>query len=89
MKLQAYRSHKLVRAGVIVGIDRAGRPGMELLVQDNAGNSERIEVPANFGARAMPQIGKDYCVIYDDGAYVSWSPKDVFEAGYTIEVEKV
>lgn len=40
-----------------------------------------ITVPADYG-RGRPVLAGGYYVVYEDG-YVSWSPADVFESGYT------
>ncbi len=95
--LPSYRSHKIVRAAPIVmltgtmgpasvtGQPTGATPGMTKVVLqvDGAGplNRLEVEIPDEVFARGRPDPGS-YLVVYEDG-YVSWSPKDVFEAGYT------
>jgi hypothetical protein len=71
-KLPQYRSHKVVRAAKILSTG-ADFVGTEFGV---------VMVPQNFYARSVPEIGKSYVVIYEDG-YISHSPAEAFEGGYT------
>ncbi|MFL5063509.1 MAG: hypothetical protein ACJ8FU_08475 [Xanthobacteraceae bacterium] len=74
--LPQYRSHKIVRAAPINWIYK--KPAVRVEID---GQLHVIDVPQNFYARSVPGPG-DYLVVYSDG-YMSWSPKAVFEAGYT------
>lgn len=73
--MRKYRCHKVVEAGVISEVVK------EAFVIYTDNGDEACGVPANFFARGTPQVG-DYLVAYEDG-YLSWSPKAVFEAGYS------
>lgn len=76
--MQKYRSHKVVEAGQINAYATSGPHGPWADV-----GAERFKLPSTVFARGTPQIG-DYLVQYLDGnGYLSWSPKAVFEAGYT------
>lgn len=81
--LPSYKSHKTVRAAPILWVsgEMAGACKVTLDV-----DGERIEVAVSpdVFARGRPQP-QDYLVSYDDGRYVSWSPKLVFDAGYVRE----
>lgn len=83
-KLPLFRSHKLVRAAPVlwVGAENAGKVKVMLTVKGEPLDRLEIEVDAEVFARGRPIPG-DYVVSYDDGAYTSWSPRGVFEAGYS------
>lgn len=71
-----YQSHKTVRAMKIAAIEwTAG--GARLRSQDGT----EIAVDASYMTKHQPKVG-GYLVMYDDG-YMSWSPSEAFEAGYT------
>lgn len=76
--LPRYRSHKIVRAAPIL---RFGRDPGEVVL-DVPGGEVTLLLPPGIFARARPVAG-DYIVIYE-GGYASWSPKIVFEGGYTV-----
>ena len=76
-----YRSHKIVQAATICAYN-SNPPSVDVLVGDLV---EQIAVPGDFFARGIPAIG-GYLVIYPDG-YMSWSPKQAFEDGYTAVTE--
>lgn len=81
--LAKWRCHKVVRAGKILEIGRpfpAADSAVRLMVQGLHGPVEQ-EVPDDFFARTPPKVG-DYFVLYDDG-YMSHSPPEPFEGGYT------
>ena len=76
--LPEYRSHKVVRAGMILEIGTMpSESGTIRLYIDDA----FIEVTAAYMEKHKPQIG-GYYVLYSDG-YASWSPAEAFEEGYT------
>jgi hypothetical protein len=77
--LPRYQSHKIVEAAPIIAYDRNAPT---IFVRIDQAETVRIEVPSNFFARGIPDVG-DYFVRYEDG-YVSWSPKEAFEAGYRL-----
>ena len=80
--LQKYQSHKIVEAGKIQGLHFAD----DVLVAVTVGG-QRYDVPPNFAARDMPDVGS-YLVRYPDSdGYLSWSPAGAFEAGYTLMEE--
>jgi hypothetical protein len=80
-----YRSHKLKWAATILRVYGIGQKTKD----DPLGPSGYVEtaqgtvrVPANIFDRGFPVRGQDKLVIYEDG-YMSWEPKDSFEAGHT------
>lgn len=79
-----YQSHKQVWALKIKDIslghtyDSGQEYGVITPEEDGYGY---VEVPKEYIEKHKPQIG-GYYVVYADG-YKSWSPADVFEAGYT------
>jgi hypothetical protein len=50
-------------------------------VDDKYGSFEDVKVERDVFSRGMPEPG-DYLVRYD-GGYMSWSPKQPFEDGYS------
>jgi hypothetical protein len=79
VSLPRYQSHKIVEAAPIIAYERT--EPCAVWVRIDEAQTEKIGVPADFFARAIPGVG-DYFVRYEDG-YVSWSPKQAFEDGYT------
>lgn len=73
--LKKYQSHKIVEAALI---DEVDIPRNRVRCGDLW-----YAVPENFFARGIPNVGDAYFVCYDGGKYYSWSPKVVFEEGYT------
>lgn len=80
-----YRSHKIVSALKIKSVEPdadspyAYETARVLTFVD--GNYAPLRVEEHYVLKHNPQAG-GYYVVYDDG-YASWSPGDVFEAGYT------
>jgi len=85
--MKRYRSHKVVEAAPIL---RASTFDNTVTIKDDASNDHTIIMPIGFFARGEPQPG-DYLVRYQlqgylsQSPYLSWSPKAVFEDGYTAE----
>jgi len=80
-ELPIYKCHKLVRAAKVIQWSRA--PGDEEPYVLTLDTGAVVKVPASrVPANQTPADG--YYIRYEDG-YESWSPKDVFEAGYTRE----
>jgi hypothetical protein len=79
--MKKYQSHKIVEAAVIVGWDNGGSSKNSFGVWIDPGH-KWVEVPKDFFARGIPKKDEDYLVRYEEG-YLSWSPKAVFEAGYS------
>lgn len=80
--LPEFRSHKVVRAGKILKIERMPAPGgmiMAELTLDVPGKPA-ITVGEQYLRKHTPQEG-GYYVRYPDG-YESWSPAKAFESGY-------
>lgn len=81
--MQNYRCHKVVEAGEISS--RGYDDAYHVTLKD--GSHEYIPF------RIWQMINEDqakgnpfgYLVRYDDGAYLSYSPKRVFEKGYSLE----
>lgn len=78
-ELAQWQSHKIVRAGKILSIDRVGQG--EVTIEDCNGAPAKVSVPSNLFARGRANLG-DYIIVYDDG-YKSWSPAATFEEGYS------
>lgn len=79
--MKTYQSHKVVEAAPIMGYTALGN--YVNVEADNADGYERVSVPGDFFARGNPDLG-DYLVRYAPDGYLSWSPRAVFDAGYTI-----
>lgn len=75
--MKTYQCHKIVQAMEIGSIQ-----GSFVVSVDG---SKAVKVPEDFFERNKECDASGYLVKYK-GGYLSWSPKDVFEAGYT-EVE--
>lgn len=82
-----YQSHKKVHAAKIIAIEPTAEPGSE----DNGDRILQLDANVSYWAlrqfmeRHKPQVG-GYLVYYEDG-YLSYSPAEPFESGYTpIEV---
>ena len=76
-----YVSHKTVWALKIKAIEYSiGYNGAILHFEKEQYRS--VQVDADYLNRHRPQSG-GYFVLYE-GGYISWSPADVFEAGYTL-----
>lgn len=86
-EMPRYQSHKIVHALKIVGLSVEGRDGAVLgdcslwMESDPAEGFAPILLSPEYVAKHQPKVG-GYYVVYEDG-YASWSPGDVFEAGYT------
>lgn len=83
MSFKQYQSHKKVLATKIVSFTEVECPSSEEKIyhlKDEHG--ELIQQPSLLFARGLPQDDYFYLVQYEDG-YISWSPKKVFEEGYT------
>ncbi len=86
--MKRYQSHKVVEAAPIVAAEFAADGSGTVVVKgtDEDGGNPCYTVPAGFKRPntepAMDVDGGDYLVRYE-GGYLSWSPKAVFEAGYT------
>lgn len=77
--MKRYQSHKVVEAAPIVGVNVA----VSLVIVEGENGREEIYVPEHFFARSIPEID-DYLVKYLPDGYLSWSPKEIFEDGYTL-----
>lgn len=77
--MKQYVSHKVVSAGKIVAASR-----FENTVIVTTEDGDQIEVgPARVHDMEEDEIVGGYVVVYADG-YISWSPADAFEGGYTL-----
>lgn len=81
-ELPLYKSHKTVRAAKIARIEHFenAEDSLVLLHFEEPG-VEPIRVTLGWLDRFKAKVG-GYYVVYD-GGYVSWSPADAFEEGYT------
>jgi hypothetical protein len=99
-ELASYRCHKVVKAGEIKQIDAiypreggAAAAPSSFRVHVRAGDAHAgvviKDVPYGTFARLISETGGtiealgQMLVVYDEG-FVSWSPRDAFEAGYTL-----
>jgi hypothetical protein len=83
MELAKYKCHKEVLAGKIIKID-INSEGNHCLALEGA--DEPLIVSDAYMHKHVPREG-GYYVMYENG-YESWSPAEVFEAGYTKVEEK-
>lgn len=81
--MKKYKSHKIVNAGLIIGIDSIHPSDNEVIV-----HVQGVNKPFEFGreifARGMPVKNDAYLVLYNKGTdkeYYAWCPKDIFEDG--------
>ncbi len=77
----AYKCHKVVSAFHIASIQ--SKFGL-FIFTDTEGNEWRA--PSTFMDKHEPKTG-GYIVKYEDG-YVSYSPREAFEAGYSLITEE-
>ncbi len=78
-EMPKYKCHKEVHALKIEGV-RIDLGGYATLTFEDKTFAPR-QMPAEWNLKFRPKAG-GYYVVYKDG-YTSWSPGDVFEAGYT------
>ena len=76
--LPRYQCHKIVKGSKIVEMEMQGSGGALVKLEDK---EEPVMLTADFFLRFKPAVGA-YLVVYEDG-YVSVSPTDAFESGYT------
>jgi len=90
LDLPGWKSHKTVLAAQILSLYRTGMnyevgpggdSGWRFVLVDGLGEVVVSNALADRDAPRMPKEG-DYYIRYSDG-YESWSPKEVFEAGYS------
>lgn len=94
--MKKYKSHKIVEADLVKihfspdseTKEAANVTHLESLTQVTEENGSLIYCYENYNldfeklfARGLPESGECYLVQYEDG-YISWSPNEVFEAGY-------
>lgn len=79
-EMPKYKCTKIVHALKIKWIVYHVNTGTATITPEEDGFS-KINVPAEYIDKHNPKIG-GYYVVYE-GGYKSWSPGDVFEAGYT------
>lgn len=86
MNLPQYQCHKKVRAVMIDTIetneDEPGLYGLHYNVGSDGDEGSYVEVDQAYMEKHKPQEG-GYYVEYENG-YESYSPAEVFEAGYTL-----
>ena len=76
--LPQYQCHKIVKGSKIDEMEMQGSGGALVKLKDK---EEPVMLTADFFLRFKPAVGA-YLVVYEDG-YVSVSPTDAFESGYT------
>ncbi len=85
-----YKCYKEVHAHkikeIVFNVDEAVKEGRETtgkaVIMPAEDGYPSFEVSAEYVSKHKPKAG-GYYVIYK-GGYESWSPKDAFEAGYTL-----
>lgn len=85
MELPLYNCHKQVRAAKITDILHSRDGSATLMLEipcGEAATTEERRVESQFMDKHRPRIG-GYFVEYE-GDYVSFSPAEPFEAGYTL-----
>jgi len=76
-----YKCHKVVQAVKIGNMQKERRPGGAIYVIPADEGVPQFSISQEFFDKHNPEIG-GYIVVYADG-YESYSPAEVFEAGYT------
>ena len=76
--LPQYQCHKIVKGSKIIDMELQAAGGALVKLEDK---EEPVVLMADFFLRFKPAVGA-YLVVYEDG-YVSVSPTDAFESGYT------
>jgi hypothetical protein len=83
MQLPLYQCHKQVRACKIARVHVSqGRDEDEIFLIPEKANLMPIEIHVDFFDKHRPKPG-GYYIVYADG-YESFSPAEVFEAGYSL-----
>jgi len=78
--LRAYRCHKVVHAGKIMGFSSDGETAA--VVVQGGSEDQDIIVTTEWLEKHNPEVG-GYVVIYSDD-YMSYSPAAAFEGGYQV-----
>ena len=76
-QLPRYKCHKIVQAVKILSIDYRAA---SIMIHPDVGAPFQLAI--NYEKKHNPQPG-GYFVVYEDG-YLSYSPAEAFEAGYTL-----
>lgn len=79
--LGQFQCHKVVGAGKIIEVTKHVDGGDLLAYRDAHQGEAWVKLPTGWAARFKADVG-GYLVQYDDG-YLSYSPPEPFEAGYT------
>lgn len=93
MSLLRYKSHKIVYAAKIASVGATTSLNITNLVLDLPGEEQMGYGVDNAwivkhtpSGKTMNALIGGYLVVYGDG-YESWSPAEVFEAGYTLDID--
>lgn len=79
-----YQSHKIIQAAKIVSIHNDFGQGEHFLwVDPGTGVLEKF-APTELGMLDRAEVG-GYAVSYDGGKFLSVSPKEAFDGGYTLK----
>lgn len=84
---KAYVSHKRVEAARITAIQLLENGSVLLRLAMDGATDDAITVKPEVVARYMPTVG-DYLVRYAPDGYLSISPGQAFDDGYSLVVEK-
>lgn len=82
--MKNYKSHKIVKAAKIVAAERQEDGCWHLMLEGSVPTTTSAEETGRFH---ISEEDLGYMIEYQDG-FVSWSPTEVFESGYTELVEK-
>lgn len=81
--MQTYKSHKVVEAAEVLAVEVNPAGGYLFQLRDSIGEALQAGwVRKHQPGPAVQSFLGGYLVKYPDG-YMSWSPKEAFEAGYT------
>lgn len=82
MSMARYQCHKQVNAGQITAIDLRTDGDTRISYRNSDGGESWLNVQPKFIDQHRPVLD-GYLVLYDD-SYLSFSPRQVFEGGYTL-----
>jgi len=77
-----YRSHKCVSAAKITSVLKHVDGILDIQMTTPGDELIKVRISKEWGEKHEPDLG-GYLVLYDDG-YISYSPAEAFEAGYTL-----
>lgn len=79
-----YQSHKIIQAAKIVSVYKDGPYTEHFLSVDPGNGVPEKFVPTEMAMVYRAEVG-GYAVSYDGGKFLSVSPKEAFDGGYTLK----